>query len=114
MSARLETLVKERNDKVTGKGRAVTADEYASLTFGLQPRRGAESAAIWGPDAKIVVRLRFMQCCQCDSRLRDSLLQVLFRSEGLSCMAHAGDGCGRLATSHACWRTPGSPNAAML
>lgn len=55
VSARLETVVKERTDKVTGKDRAATSDDYADVSFALAPRHGAEGAAIWAPDANIVV-----------------------------------------------------------
>lgn len=49
VSARVETVMKERNDKVTGKSRAATADDYVSVSYTLQPRRGTEAGPIWGP-----------------------------------------------------------------
>lgn len=49
MSARVETIVKERSDKVTGKPRAATADDFATVAYTLQPRRGTEANPVWGP-----------------------------------------------------------------
>lgn len=51
MSAHVDTIVKERKDKVTGKARAATADDYASVSFKLQPRRSAEAGPLWGGTA---------------------------------------------------------------
>lgn len=51
VSAHVDTIVKERKDKVTGKPRAATADDYASVSFKLQPRRSAEAGPLWGGTA---------------------------------------------------------------
>ena len=51
VSARVETIVKERKDKLTGKPRAATADDYCSVSFTLEPRRSTKAAPLWGATA---------------------------------------------------------------
>lgn len=55
VAAHLETLEKSRADYVTGKSRACTADDYASLQFKLAYRQSGATSAAWSEESSTTV-----------------------------------------------------------